>query len=78
MARRMSKEDLLKAIDLNDSRDKLKDILVSDSRSDIDFLPPSNSDSDVGLESDPLPIQNKTKEDFSPETRPWPIRKKSL
>ena len=61
MARRMSKEDILKAIDLNDSRDKLKDILVSDSRSDIDFLPSSSSDSDVGLESDPFLKQKKEK-----------------
>ena len=59
MTRRMTKEDIIKAIDLNDSRDKLRDLLGSDSGSDIDFLPPSNSDSDVGLESDPFLKQNK-------------------
>ena len=57
MTRRMTKEDIIKAIDLNDSRDKLRDILGSDSGSDIDFIPPSSSDSDVGLESEPLPTQ---------------------
>ena len=57
----MTKEDIIKAIDLNDSRDKLRDLLGSDSGSDIDFIPPSSSDSDVGLESDPLPTQKKRK-----------------
>ena len=61
MTRGMTKEDIIKAIDLNDSRDKLRDLLGSDSGSDIDFIPPSSSDSDVGLESDPLPTQKNEK-----------------
>ena len=47
----MSKEDIIEAIDLNDSIDKLEDLLGTDSWSDKDFLWQS-SDSDVSLNSD--------------------------
>ena len=39
MARRLSKEDIIKAIDSDDSNEKPKEILGSDSASDKDFLP---------------------------------------
>ena len=65
MARRLSKEDIIKAMDSdvsNDSNEKLKEILGSDSGSDIDFLPYSSSDSDIELEKDQyLSTPNKRK-----------------
>ena len=62
MARRLSKEDIIKAIDSDDSNKKLKEILGSDSGSDIDFLPYSSSDSNIELEKDQfLSTSNKCK-----------------
>ena len=65
MARRLSKEDIIKAMDSdvsNDSNEKLKEILGSDYGSDIDFLPYSSSDSDIELEKDQyLSTPNKFK-----------------
>ena len=39
MVRRLSEEDIIKAIDSDDSNEKPKEILGSDSGSDKDFLP---------------------------------------
>ena len=52
MARRLSKEDIIKAIDSDDSNEKLKEILGSDSGSDTNFLPYSSSDSCIELDRD--------------------------
>ena len=52
MARRLSKEDIIKAIDSDDSNEKLKETLGSDSGSDTNFLPYSSSDSYIELNKD--------------------------
>ena len=62
MVRRLSEEDIIKAIDSDDSNEKLKEILGSDSGSDIDFLPYSASDSNIELNKDQfLSTPNKRK-----------------
>ena len=62
MARRLSKEDIIKSIDSDDSNEKLKEILGSHFGSDIDFLPNSSSDSDIELDKDQfLSTPNKRK-----------------
>ena len=62
MARRLSKEDIIKAIDSDDSNEKLKETLGSDSGSDTNFLPYSSSDSYSELDKDQfLWTRNKSK-----------------